>query len=214
MSIDQLKSLISSKGGVAQSNQFMVQLPALPFAEARELNILCRTTTLPGRQILTNERLIGPKGRKVAYSFSQEEVNMSFLVLNDYGVKKYFEHWQNQVFDQETYQVNYKNEYAKPIKIMQLKKGFSLDADVKLGPFEIDIDLFRQANVVYEVELYNAFPTTMNEIQLSNEQNGLIELNVSFAFDNWKSNVYHGPTGTADARATIGLINKINNIFN
>ena len=213
--IEQIKSLISAKGGIANANQFMIELPALPFAESQELNILCRSVTLPGRQILTNERLIGPKGRKVAYAHTQDEVTATFLVLNDYGVKKYFEHWQGLQIDRVTFEAGYKDDYAKTVKIRQLKKGFSLDADLNFGPLKIDIDAFRAENVVYELELRKAFPTTMNEIQLNNEQGGLIELSVSFSFDDWTSkSFYSDPSASSKAQATIGLINNLNNIIN
>ena len=89
-SIDELKSLISSKGGVAMNNQFMVKLPEMPFSTSRDLNILCRNVILPGRQILTSDRIVGPKATKVAYGFAHDECSMTFQVLNDYGVKKYF----------------------------------------------------------------------------------------------------------------------------
>ena len=94
LSVDDLKGAVRS--GPARSNMFQVNLPALPGlaqADTRGLNLLCRDIQLPGRQVLSNERVIGMKQIKVAYGYAAEDVSMTFLVTNDYGVKTYFEHW-------------------------------------------------------------------------------------------------------------------------
>ena len=60
-SINELKGLASRKGGFAQSSQYLVKLPSLGFFDSRELNLLCKMTAIPGRQILTSDRKIGIK---------------------------------------------------------------------------------------------------------------------------------------------------------
>ena len=239
-SVDTLKALISSKGGVAMNNQFMVKLPEMPFSTSRDLNILCRNVILPGRQILTSDRIVGPKATKTAYAFSHDECSMTFQVLNDYGVKKYFEHWQNMVFNQGTFEAGYKkgsNGYGKDIQIMQLKKGFTMPVfkkDIplppgipseiknrlpKFGPIdfsqgEISFDLFKRQNVVYECTLEHAYPVTMTEIQLNNEANGLVEITISFAYDNWRSALFYNDPDTTKDVIVAGLINRVVNKFN
>jgi len=89
--IDQFKSLVTQRNGIARPNLFRVKLPTLPGATSEELNILCKDVTIPGRQILTSNRQIGMKLEKIPYGYSVPEVSMTFHVLNDYGVKEYFE---------------------------------------------------------------------------------------------------------------------------
>lgn len=206
--IDQFKSLISSKQGVARPNVFKVELPSIPGASSSDVNLLCRDVQLPGRQITTFDRQIGLKTEKVAYGFVKDDVSMSFLVLNDYGIKNYFEQWQKLAFDPETYEIGYFNEYVKQIKIYQLKKGFSVPVYStplglprlptilqnrlpSLGPFDLaqgqfDLDFITGEDIVYECTLIDAFPTTMNSIQLNNELDGLVELSVTFSYTNWR----------------------------
>ena len=57
---------------------------------------------LPGRQILTQERIIGMKQKKVAYGYAEEDVSMTFYVMNDYGIKEYFDEWQSRIIDFQT----------------------------------------------------------------------------------------------------------------
>lgn len=188
--IDQFKSLVSSKGGVARANVFRVRLPSLPgVASSRDISLLCKDVQLPGRQILTNERRIGLQFEKVAYGYAVQDINMTFHVMNDYGIKKYFETWQNLAVDQTSFEVGYYNDYTFQIVIDQLKKGVTLPT----YSFGNLLDLFTPRTVtvandqiIYSCQLTNAFPTTMNAIQLNNDQDGIVELNVQLSYKNWK----------------------------
>ena len=100
--IEELKGKIISKNGMAFSNQFAITLPKklsagteLKGLNSRSGNILCKSTTLPGRQINTIDRQIGIFTEKVVNGFAIDEVTMSFYLLNDYGVRKYFDSWSN-----------------------------------------------------------------------------------------------------------------------
>ena len=212
-SINELKGLASRKGGFAQSSQYLVKLPSLGFFDSRELNLLCKMTSIPGRQILTSDRKIGIKDTKVAYGYALDALSMTFQVMNDYGVRTYFEVWQNSIINQATQTPNYKSEYSHDVQIVQLRKGVGIDTDLKLGPFILDIDIFKSANVVYECTLLNAFPTTITESQLS-QDGGLVELTVSFEYDNWRSSRFRNNPDTRNIRALGTLINTVNNIIN
>jgi len=193
--VEQLKSLISRRGGVAQANMWKVHLPALPGVQSsRDLNVLCKDVQLPGRQILTQERTIGMKPKKVAYAYGEEDVPMTFLLLNDYGVKDYFEAWQKMVINFDTQGIKYKNDYCRDIVITQLakrsKEGIDINFNIDLSANSLSemFDLSIRTDIeIYKCRLKRAFPTTMNALQLNNEQNGLLELNVQMSYDNWES---------------------------
>jgi len=230
--IDQFKSLISSKQGVARPNVFKVELPSIPGASSTDVNLLCRDVQLPGRQIITFDKQIGLKTEKVAYGYTKDDVSMTFLVLNDYGIKNYFEAWQRLAVDPETYEVGYFNEYVKQVKIYQLKKGFSVPVYStplglprlptilqnrlpSIGPFDFaqgqfDLDFITGADIVYECTLIDAFPTTMNAIQLNNELDGLVELNISFSYTNWRGSATQVRSDLGSTVAGTILTNLIN----
>ena len=209
--IDKFKGLISKKDGMARSSVFQVILPSINGVRGEEVNLLCKDVQLPGRQILTSERKIGMQVEKVPYGYAITDTSMTFHVMNDYGIRKYFETWQNLAVNQETKEVGYqrgKEGYAKPVVIKQLKKGFGLpvystplglpklQAEIqsrlpKIGPFdfaqgELDLDFVTKDQVVYSCRLIDAFPTSMNAIQLNNELDGLVELNVQLSYTNWE----------------------------
>ena len=208
-SIEQLKSLISTKGGVAKPNVFRVFLPSIPGASSSEVNLLCKDVQLPGRQVLTNERQIGMKLEKMPYGYAITDLSMTFHVLNDYGIRQYFEAWQNLAVDQESYEVGYQSDYSFDITIQQLKKGFSMpiystplglpklptmlqNRLPKIGPIDLaqgqlDLDYVTSDHVIYSCTLIDAFPTSLNAIALGNDQEGIAELNVQLSYTNWKS---------------------------
>ena len=190
--IDDLKALISNKGGVARGNVFAVSLPPLAGLRSRELNLLCSSVNLPGRQIMSQEREIGLISQKVANNHAYDDVNLTFRCLNDYGIKEYFETWQNLCIDQQSLEVGYLNEYAFNVKIHQLKRGFGaptyqtpfgipklppmasnlVDKFVGSGPLggvisalrgELDLGFLGQDDTVYSCELIQAFPTTIGQ---------------------------------------------------
>ena len=193
LSVDDLKSALRS--GPARTNMFQVIMPSLPglVGNTRELNLLCRDIQLPGRQVLSNERIIGMKQVKVAYGYAADDVSMTFLVTNDYGVKEYFEHWQELAANTLTKELNYPTTYCHDVTIHQLKHGTAFDIpgifdqSFSFGPFNInlDADIISNEQKIYSVKLIDAFCTTLNAIQLNNDPNGLTELNIQLSYKDW-----------------------------
>ena len=204
-SVDELKALANTKLGFARPNRFLVTFPTSfggsggilgsvlgllniggGGASGRELNILCSNTTLPAKVTLTSERRIGMEFQKVAYGYAVDDVSMTFYLMNDYGVKEYFDAWRNSAIPEDgsnAFTSNYKSSYAKSITIHQLRqplKGFSR----QVGPIRFGLGL--GGGSVYSVELLDAFPVGTSAIELNNELDGLVQLTVTFAYTNWR----------------------------
>ena len=90
---------------------------------------------------------------------------MSFILTNDYFMKKLFDNWMSGVFDVKDYRAGYKKDFTTDVIIQQLNS--------KNVP-------------IYGVKLENAFPITMNSIQLdSNSENTVQKLNVTLSYENY-----------------------------
>ena len=179
--VDDLKALVNSNMGVARSNQYLVTLPGIAGTSTREINVLCASASLPGKQMLTTDRRIGMENQKNVYGYGVGEVALSFYLLNDYGMKKYFDNWLDICVNQDG-EMKYKNDYARSIVIHQLRKpliGFTK----RMGPLRLSLNL--GGGSVYSVELREAFPITINDVALSGEQDGLIQISVQMAYTNW-----------------------------
>jgi len=196
-SIDNLKSTISKKGGVAMQNRFQIFFqpptansmksllnsdpkvlvgslaknavtggsPLNIIPDPRDISILCESVNLPGRQITTIDYQAEKQSIKIPYSAINEDVTMSFILTNDYYMKKLFDDWQSAVFDMNRYRAGYKKDFTTDIVIQQLN----------------------QENIpVYGVRLEGAFPVTVSSINLdNNSENTIQKLNVTLSYENY-----------------------------
>lgn len=195
-SIDDLKSTINKKGGVAFANRFQVFFtpptanmksllsqslgslvgslidtavsgasPKNLIPDPRDTSILCESVTLPGRQIATLDYIADKQAVKIPYTVINEDVTMSFLLTNDYHMKKMFDDWTSAVVDLNSYKAGYKKDFCCDVVIQQLNQ---------------------QNKPVYGVRLENAFPTTVTSVQYdSNSENTINKLSVTLSYDNY-----------------------------
>ncbi len=199
VSIDTMKSTINRRGGLARGNRFAVYIshpsksinsllgynPATLLSnlisgdgvniadfiqDPRDMFLLCQTATMPGKRILTQEAMHNHHMSKKPYSAATDEVTMSFLLTNDYYIKKYFDMWQEMIIDTsgKHYKAFYKQDYCTDIIIQQL----SSSNDVIPG---------------YTIKLENAYPITVSGIELSEGSDGIMSLDITFEYDNFKS---------------------------
>ena len=217
-SIDQIKSLASSKLGFARTNQFLVELPTTFSGSGGflgqlttlltsgvglgsgggDLNLLCASATLPGKQILTHDRRIGMEFQKVAYGYAVDDVALTFYALNDYGTRKYFDSWRERVLDENGHIAGYKKDYAKDVKIHQLRKPLK-NIGASAGPIKVNIGL--GGGSVYSVRLKDAFPTTVQAVELNNDLDGLVQIGVQLSYTNWETT----SSGQGWIQATAGI---------
>src|SRR6056297_3336111 len=89
--IDDFKAAFES--GFARANRYKIIFPNGP----EKLSIICDSATWPGRQMLTSDRVTNMNQTKVAYSFDQEDLTVSFILGNDWLAWEYLDNWQNDV---------------------------------------------------------------------------------------------------------------------
>ena len=194
-----MKSTINRRGGVARGNRYAVYIthpskgmnsflkfdPATLLSnlisgdgvnlgdfisDPRDMFLLCQSASLPGKRITTTEATHNHNRTKKPYSMMTEEVTMSFLLTNDYYVKRYFDMWQNMIIDDsgDHYKTMYKRDYSTDVTIQQL----STSNDFVPG---------------YSIQLLNAYPIQVSSVELSNGGDGLLEVSVTWEYDNWKT---------------------------
>lgn len=242
-SIENLKSKVSAAGGFAQSNLFMVSLPTgITNTNAEEMNIVCTSVTLPSRQISTQQRPFGIATTDYGYGYQSGNITMTFRVLNDQRIRDYFQAWQGTIIQNQdpnranqSYSIGYYKDYAKTVKIHQLRKGlefpvykkqFDLDfpPEIKnrlpsLGPIdfaqgEIDLSLGTNDDIVYTTELFEAFPVTFQQETLSDANvNGISEINIEFAFRDFKGYKSDADKFTRNTVKAINFLGKLFNVF-
>lgn len=137
------------------------------------IDIMAAQVSLPSRMLeLMEVRTYGPK-QKLPFGVSATEtVSMLFLSSSWYAERHYFELWQSIIANFRSNTMNYPNEY--------------------LGRVEI-ITLDREGNEGYKVMLEEAFPSAVQQIDLSYSTNNTpVYTPVSWSYRNWSSPIKLG----------------------
>jgi hypothetical protein len=154
LNLDREAALTKIIGGVFGGDGFNLGQIGGLLNDPRDISILCESCTLPGRTISTIDYQNVKQAVKVPYSFINEDVSFTFILTGDYYIRKMFDKWMSMVFDTESYQLRYKENYVSDVRIAQLNKN----------------------NIpVYTVKLQNAYPTAINAITLDNTAESSIQ---------------------------------------
>jgi hypothetical protein len=167
-SIQDLQSTIKRRAGLARGNRFRIII-ANPIAgeDGKDLTLLCESCTLPGRQILSTDFSVWRNDNKVPTGYSDEDVQCVFILTNDYYVKDLFDKWLVKIINPVSYLAEYTPNFAKTVLIQQLNED---------------------DQPVYEVKLPNAWPLSVNSVELNNEsENSIQKLTVTFTYNTWSS---------------------------
>ena len=174
----------SNYGGTARSNRFkvMVYRPNVSMpggapgeklvtqnAKDQEAILLrAESATMPGRalQVEENYERYGPS-TKMVNGLTYEESNIVFLADQTFDLRLFFEGWQEQSFDTDTWNLRYMQDYAG----------------------EVEISLLDNHNVVtYTAKLWEAFPTSIGSQEFNMGSSGeLQKITVSFGYRYWTS---------------------------
>jgi len=173
--IEKLKSAVSNFGGFAKGNRYNVSFVGLPAglstAVNENLQYLCESVSLPTKGIASNAQDIYGPPREIPYRETFTEAALSFIVDDNFTVKRFFDDWQTKIINPETGNVNYWNNFVATINITRLSN---------------DATSFADASNLYKIELREAYPSAVGEIALGHTQgNEILRLSVTFKYRKW-----------------------------
>jgi hypothetical protein len=169
-SISEFKSSFSKD--IARPNRFDVSIPVplvmIPYvSSARSLNYRCENASLPGRTFATTEQKTYGPIEKFPYLTTYTDMDLTFIVDDDMQQKIFFDAWLNYINPLYNYNIRYKSDYTTAITINQY--------DV-------------QNKLTYSVNLYDAYPISINQMDLDWSNDGHHKLVVTFAYTTWQNN--------------------------
>jgi len=170
-SISAFKS--SFRTDLARPNRFDIIIPlpvvlfSAPLVTSRTLSYRCESTTLPGKTFEMHEQKTYGPIEKHPHLVSYTDIDVTILMDDDMKQKYAFDSWFNYINSRFDNNYNYKDEYSTIITINQY------DVANKLS---------------YSVDLYEAFPTSMNQMDLDWSNDGVHKLSVTFAYTYWRNN--------------------------
>jgi len=170
-SIQDLQGTIKKRAGLARTNRFRIIIPTTLFGltsvDNGDLNLLCESCSLPGRQILSTDFSVWRNENKIPTGYSDEDVTCVFNLTNDYFVKDLFDKWLVKIINPDSYLIEYTPDFSCTITLQQLDE---------------------EDKPIYEVVLKNAWPVGVNSVELSNEsENSIQKLTVVFTYNTWTS---------------------------
>jgi hypothetical protein len=170
-SIDQFVSSFAKD--LARPNRFDVTIPVpiplLPYrATAKNLSLRCETTELPSRSFSTADQKFGTNPlEKHAYQSNYNEITMTFIVSDDMSEKIFFDAWMEYINPTISFDFNYKTDYISTFTVNQ----YNLKNEL-----------------TYSINIIDAFPITVNQMDLDWSNDGHHKLTVVFAYRYWQNN--------------------------
>ena len=138
-------------------------------SDARAVSLRCESVSLPGRNLnsLTDTNIYGPTREIVDGVTYAEDITMTFQASSGLNERVFFEEWQKQAFDENSWNVGYYNDYVSEVQI------YLLD---------------RKDQRRYGLRLLEAFPKTIEASDLNQGANNeIIKTSVSFSFRYWET---------------------------
>jgi hypothetical protein len=169
-SINDFKSSFTKD--IARPNRFDVNIPIpltlIPYvSSAKSLVYRCENAQLPGRTFATAEQKTYGPTEKMPYQTTYTDIDLTFIVDDDMNQKVFFDAWMNYINPLYNYNFRYKGDYATTITVNQY-------------------DVTNQLS--YSVNLYDAYPISINQMDLDWSNEGFHKLSVTFAYTYWQNN--------------------------
>jgi len=169
-SISDFKSSFNTE--LARPHRFDVDIPIpitlIPYNKtARNLRYRCESAQFPGRTFATDDQKTYGPIEKHPYLSTYADLELTFIVDGDMNQKVFFDAWMNYINPTYTNDFKYKDNYSTAITINQY------DMSNKL---------------TYSISAYGAYPISMNQLDLTWNDDSYHKLAVTFAYTYWQNN--------------------------
>jgi len=176
--VNKFISHFDAQDGFSKSSKFdvLLNVPAslMNMGTSEQLSLQCEAAELPGYTLNTIDNKIFGAPTPLAGTPSFGDVSLTFICAGNLWEKKFFDAWLNNIIPKQTYLVNYKMNYVTDIVIRQYSEFMPLDSEKNNKP-----------HVTYACTLINAFPVTVNALNLNWGTDEIHRLIVAFKFDRW-----------------------------
>ena len=157
--------------GMAKAHRFEVAVYAPSFLGGgieKLSSLFAEGTQLPQTRVnVTPLRMFGPPRYLPHFAeYGGDNISINFYLDRSMEVKRFFDRWIDGVIDRNTNLAYYYSNYISKIEIAQLDE---------------------QDKVSYAVRLIDAYPISVNPVQLDQGSMGVSRLNVTFTYKKWEA---------------------------
>ena len=161
---------------------------------SRNVGMMCNKITMPSRSVATKpHQIYGPK-REMPYAYTfGDTIEATFYADKFLRQRAFFETWQKLIFDLNTHNIKYYDDYTSQVDILQL------------GQYDAEEDRDR---IVYGVRLYEVYPKTIGSIEYAYGGEGIVEIPITLQYRYWR-NLTLDQIGNATIGSSFGKIPEI-----
>ena len=198
-SVETFREQIDKGGGPAYGDRYHVafNVPAGVQTEAtaimqhegtmsvtNRLSWLCDTINIPSRSLTTTEFRTYGLPVKRPYGSVYTESQMEFLCTRNMGEKKFFDAWLNYIFNNNSYDIAYYDNYRTDIDIYHFDRT-ATDAN--------DLD-----KSTYHIKLEEAYPTLVGEVSMNHTATEILKIPITFTYKKYVHADINSSTLTAN----------------
>lgn len=161
---------------------------------ARNVGMMCNKITMPSRSVASEpHQIYGPK-REMPYAYTfGDTIEATFYADKFLRQRAFFETWQKLIFDLNTHNIKFYDDYTSQVDILQL------------GQYDAEEDRDR---IVYGVRLYEVYPKILGSIEYAYGGEGIVEIPITLQYRYWR-NLTLDQIGNATIGSSFGKIPEI-----
>lgn len=184
-------TILSSRGGYVYAN-FDLETGD----NSKYLNFYADSVDLPSKQVTTGSIANVGSAYNYATSSTFSQINIGFTMPRNHKTRTIFERWISIMSNDANQFTDYYDNYVCPhLYIYKWERGggkeFPITNEFRkileaLGIDENDIVKFKDDQLVGVYDIRNAFPYNIGSMSLSNQQAGLLTMNVGFYYERYR----------------------------
>ena len=176
-SISNFMARVDALGGPVKKNKFSVEVTPPPSmmtsVTADTINFLAKAVSFPAKTLGGTEfRYAGKYSIKVPYETTYEAVAITLLNTGQYSPRKFWNNWFNHIQNNNSKNMQYYEKFVGTVVISHY-----LEDEASLDP----------TRAAYQVKLHNAWPITMNAIEMSWENAEVMDFQVDINYEWWSA---------------------------
>jgi len=148
----------------------------------RRVQAFCNAITLPQKELETVSVIHNGPARNIVHNVKYATIDATFYSDKYLRERQFFELWQRAAFNNESFNLNYYDNYVSNMQIYQL------------GSFQLRNE---RDSKTYACQIIDAFPSVIGPINYNYETNSIVQFTVTFQFRYWL-NYYLDKNGQID----------------
>ena len=195
-SVSNFMARVDGLGGPVRKNRFSVEVtPPTSMVSSitgTSVDFLAKAVSFPAKTLGGTEfRYAGKYSIKVPYETTYENVAITLLNTGNYSPRKFWNNWFNHIQNNNSKNMQYYDKFVGSVTISHY-----LDDEESINP----------TRAAHRVTLHNAWPITMNAIEMTWENAELMDFQIDLNYTYWTASGEGSSYGTWEGKDTAAAL--------